>query len=110
MPIPDLDPRAIQGMMKMGGKKKLDTLIQMLQDHAPVRLKELAAATALSEAQAAARVLKTSASHLGLGSLEDCCDQVLESASWSPGSPLAAEAAAAYQRGLAALTALRQTL
>lgn len=110
MPIPDLDPRAIQGMMKMGGKKKLDALIQLLKDNAPARLKELQAAATVAEAHAAAQVLKSSASHLGLGSLEDCCDQVLERTDWSPASPLAAEAAACYQRGLKALLSLRETL
>jgi len=110
MSIPDLDPRAVHGLMKMGGKKKLDTLIQMLKDNGPARLKELAAATDLKEAQDAAHALKNSASSLGLSALEDVCDQILESKAWSPGHPLAKEAAAALDRGSRALVAERGRL
>lgn len=103
MNIPDLDPRALQGVMKMGGKKRLDTLIQMIQEHGPKRVQELAVASSLAEAQAAAAALKTSASHLGLSALEDLCDQVLEAKQWAPGSPLASQASDALKRALTAL-------
>lgn len=110
MSIPDLDPHAIHGIMKMGGKKKLDSLIQMLKDHGPARIQELLEASTLSEAQSAARVLKGSASHLGLGNLEDLCDQVLEAVQWTQRSPLAQQIQASYPRALSALLAERAKL
>jgi hypothetical protein len=110
MNIADLDPHALQSVMKIGGKKKLDTLIQMLKEHGPQRLAELAQAGSLAEAQSAAKVLKNSAINLGLSSLENCCDEILDAAQWSSGSALAAQAKAAYQRGLAALLAERAKL
>jgi len=96
--------------MKMGGKKKLDTLIEMLKEHGPKRIQELAAAGSLAEAKAAAAPLKSSASHLGLSALEDYCDQVLEATSWNPGNPLAASASVALRNGLAALAKERALL
>jgi len=101
MSIPDLDPHALHGLMKMGGKKKLDALIQLMKEHGPARVAELKG----GEAVAAAQALKTSASHLGLAALEDVCDQVIESGAASPA--LAAQADAALKRGLAALQAER---
>jgi HPt (histidine-containing phosphotransfer) domain-containing protein len=107
MDIADLDPHALQSVMKIGGKKKLDTLIQMLKEHGPQRLNELDQSNSLGEAQSAAKVLKNSAINLGLSSLENCCDEILAASQWNAGSPLAAQAKAAYQRGLAALMAER---
>jgi predicted transcriptional regulator len=96
--------------MKMGGKKKLDALIQLIQESGPARVAELAATPDLREAQAAARALKTSAANLGLAALEDLCDQVIEAKAWSQGHPLAGEAKAALARGHAALLAERARL
>ena len=110
MPIPDLDPRAAHSLMKMGGKKKLDALMQLLKESGPARVAELAATPDLREAQAAARALKSSAANLGLAALEDLCDQVLEAKAWSAKHPLAAEAEAALARGSAALLAERARL
>ena len=110
MPIPDLDPRAVHSLMKMGGKKKLDALMQLLREHGPVRVTELAATADLREAQAAARALKSSAATLGLAALEDLCDQVIESKSWRQGDPLTGQVQAALVRGSAALQAERARL
>ena len=110
MPIPDLDPRAVQSLMKLGGKKKLDTLMQLLLEHGPQRIAELSGTPDLREAQAAAKALKSSAANLGLGSLEDVCDQILEAQAWSAGHPLAAQAKAALARGSSALQAERRRL
>ena len=110
MSIPDLDPRAVHGLMKMGGKKKLDALIAMLRENGPARVSELAAAVELREAQSAAQARKHSASSLGLSALEDVCDQILEAKAWTAGHPLAREAAAALERGLRALAAERTRL
>jgi HPt (histidine-containing phosphotransfer) domain-containing protein len=108
MEFPDLDPKAVQSLMKMGGKKKLDTLIELLKQHGPARVAELKAAKTREEAHAAARALKQSASHLGLAALEDLCDQTLEAREgWNA---LAEQIAAALQRGLAALSAERARL
>lgn len=110
MSIHNLDSRAIQSLMKMGGKKKLDTLIELFKEQGPARVQELLSASSLSEAQAAARVLKTSASHLGLSVLEDLCDQVLKAHQWSGGSPLAQQIQASYPLALSALLAERNRL
>lgn len=104
MEFPDLDPKAFQGLMKMGGKKKLDTLVQMLKEHGPARIAELKG----SEGVAAAKALKTSASHLGLAALEDICDQIIEAGAVS--SALSGQADAALKRGLAALQAERSKI
>lgn len=104
MEFPDLDPKAFQGLMKMGGKKKLDTLVQMLKEHGPARIAELKG----PDGVAAAKVLKTSASHLGLAALEDLCDQVVEAGTVPAGLP--AQAEAALKRGLAALEAERRKI
>jgi hypothetical protein len=101
MSIPDLDPHALHGIMKMGGKKKLDALIELLKQHGPARITELKS----GEAVAAAEALKASASHLGLAALEDLCDQVIEAGAASPA--LVGQAEAALKRGLAALQAER---
>lgn len=110
MNLADLDPHAVHSIMKIGGKKKLDTLIQMLKDHGPTRLAELAQADDAAEAHAAAQALKSSAINLGLSALEDLCDQILAAKDWAPNSALASQAQAAFQRGLAALTAERNRL
>jgi hypothetical protein len=110
MEFPDLDPRSVQSLIKSGGKKKLDTLIEMLKTNAPQRLKELQAAGSPEEAKAVARVLKTSASNLGLAALEDVCDQIIEGKTWTAGSPLAKDAQVKYQAGLAALVKVRGTI
>lgn len=110
MSIPDLDPRALHGVMKMGGKKKLDALVQLLQEHGPKRVQELAEAGSLAEAKAAAAPLKSSASHLGLSALEDLCDQVLEATQWASGAALAAQASTALKNGLASLAKERAKL
>jgi HPt (histidine-containing phosphotransfer) domain-containing protein len=96
--------------MKLGGKKKLDTLMQLLQEHGPVRIAELSGTAELKEAQAAAKALKSSAANLGLGALEDLCDQILEAKAWTLGHPLAAQAKAALASGSAALQAERSRL
>jgi hypothetical protein len=110
MSIPDLDPRALQSLMKMGGKKQLDAEIQLLKEDGPLRLKEWAAASDLREAQSAARALKGSAAKLGLAALEDFCDQVLEAEAWPVDASLAGSAKAALQQGLRALENQRSLL
>jgi hypothetical protein len=110
MNIPDLDLRALQNLMKMGGKKQLDAEILLLKQDGAMRLKEWAAAGDLREAQAAARALKRSAAKLGLAALEDCCDQVLEAESWPINSGLVQAAKKAMQDGLKAVDLERSQL
>jgi HPt (histidine-containing phosphotransfer) domain-containing protein len=105
--IPNFDPYAFNSLMKMGGKKKLDALIGLLKESAPARMAELKAAPSLSEAQAAARALKTSAGNLGLARLEDFCDQVLVLKAWDAGNGLIPQMDASLRQGLAALLAQR---
>lgn len=73
----EFEPRIIGSVMKQGGKKKLDTLLTLFRAEAPQRVAEIESAADLTEAKAAARVLKTSAGNLGLLGLEDLCDRVL---------------------------------
>jgi HPt (histidine-containing phosphotransfer) domain-containing protein len=101
--IPDLDLRSVQSVMKLGGKKKLDALIALIQESGPARLREIKEAQSLSEARAAAQALKTSAGNLGLARLEDLCDQLIASKSWAPGSPLIQQMELSYRAGHKAL-------
>jgi HPt (histidine-containing phosphotransfer) domain-containing protein len=105
--IPDFDPRAFNSIMKMGGKKKLDALTALFAESAPARLRELVAAQDLGEARAAAQALKNGAGNLGLGRLEDLCDQVLNAKSWPAAPGLVAAMEQAYRRGQTALQAER---
>jgi HPt (histidine-containing phosphotransfer) domain-containing protein len=110
MDLPDLDIRAFQSLMKSGGKKKLDTLLEMLKVNGPQRLHEMLDSDSLAEAQAAARALKSSAANLGLSALEDSCDQILALKDWKPKHPLAVEAQAQLTKGQAALLKARQSI
>jgi hypothetical protein len=110
MNIPDLDSKALQRLMKAGGKKQLDTEIQLIKDDGAMRLKEWGAASDLREAQSAARALKASAAKLGLAALEDLCDQVLEAELWPVDPALLESAKGALQRGLRALEKERPLL
>jgi hypothetical protein len=110
MNIPDLDPKALQRLMKVGGKKQLDTETQLIKDDGSMRLKEWAAAGDLREAQAAARALKASAAKLGLAALEDLCDQVLEAEAWPLDPAMVESARGALQRGLKLLDQQRSLL
>ena len=110
MDIPDLDPRNYQSLLKLGGKKKLDTLMDLLKASGPERVQELLAATSLLEAQSAAKALKNSAANLGLAALEDTCDQILAARAWAPRHPLALEAQSRLAQGQAALNKARATI
>jgi hypothetical protein len=110
MNIPDLDAKALQRLMKVGGKKQLDAEIQLIKDDGSMRLKEWAAAGDLREAQSAARAIKASAAKLGLAALEDLCDQVLEAQAWPLDPSLPESAKGALQRGLRALEKERPLL
>ncbi|HTB33756.1 MAG TPA: hypothetical protein VK842_02755 [bacterium] len=110
MSIPDLDPKALQRLMKMGGKKQVDSETQLIKADGAMRLKEWAAAGDLREAQSAARALKASAAKLGLAALEDLCDQVLEAQAWPIDASLVETAKGALQRGLRALDNERSLL
>ena len=110
MDIPDLDPRSFQSLLKLGGKKKLDTLMELLKVSGPERVQELLGASSLGEAQAAAKVLKHSAGNLGLAALEDACDQILAAKAWAPKHPLALEAQSRLAKGQAALNKARSTI
>lgn len=103
MEIQDFDKHALQSLMKIGGKKKIDALIQMMKDSGPARLQELKETNELAEAKAAAQALKSSAIHLGLNGVEAACDQILEAKSWSAQAALALQAEAAFKRGWSAL-------
>lgn len=110
MNFDDLDPHAYQSLLKQGGKKKLDTLMDMLKANGPQRIQELLATNSVDEAKSIARALKSSAANLGLASLEDSCDQILTQNAWSPKHPLALEAQRRLGLGQAALIKARQTL
>jgi HPt (histidine-containing phosphotransfer) domain-containing protein len=101
--IPYLDQRTMLSVMKMGGKKRLDSLIDMVKGAGPVRIQDLKEARTLAEAKKAAQALKGSANNLGLAKLEDVCDQILESKTWTPGSALLGQAEQAWDRGKKAL-------
>jgi HPt (histidine-containing phosphotransfer) domain-containing protein len=105
--IPFLDPYAFNTVMKMGGKKKLDTLLGLLRESAPARLQEIKAAPSLAEAKAAAAALKTSAGNLGLARLEDSCDQILAFKTWDGAPALVASMEQSYRKGLEALLSQR---
>jgi|GEM_PF-2889336 len=105
--IPDLDQRTLQSVMKMGGKKKLDNLIDILDGSGSIRIQDLKGAKTLADAKEAAKSLKNSAGNLGLAQLEDICDQILDCKAWSPGSGLLKQAEAAFERGRKALRAYR---
>lgn len=107
MDFPDLDPRTFQSLLKLGGKKKLDALMEMLKTNGPLRIQELLVATDLAEAHSAAKALKSSAAHLGLAALEDTCDQILEAKHWSAKHPLALDAQSRLAKGQAALQRAR---
>jgi HPt (histidine-containing phosphotransfer) domain-containing protein len=96
--------------MKLGGKKKLDTLIAILNESGPLRLQDLKDAKTLPAAQSAAKMLKVSAGSLGLARLEDLCDQIVGCKSWNPASDLIQEVEQAYRKGVKALLSHRNEL
>ena len=110
MNFDDLDPHAYQSLLKQGGKKKLDTLMDMLKANGPERVQELLATSNLDEAKSIARALKSSAANLGLASLEDTCDQILTQKAWAAAHPLAQEAKSRLAKGQAALMKARQSI
>jgi hypothetical protein len=110
MEIPDLDPRSYQSLLKLGGKKKLDALMDLFKASGPERVQELLGASTLAEAHAAAKALKHSAANLGLAALEDTCDQILAAHAWTPKHPLALEAQSRLAKGQAALRQARSTI
>jgi hypothetical protein len=108
--IPYLDLRTVQSVMKLGGKKKLDTLISVLNESAPLRIQDLKDAQTLATAQSAARMLKVSAGSLGLARLEDLCDQIVGAKTWTPGADLLKEVELSYRRGVKALLSHRNEI
>jgi hypothetical protein len=108
--VPYLDVYTVQSVMKLGGKKKLDTLISILNDSAPLRIQDLKDAGTLSAAQSAAKMLKVSAGSLGLARLEDLCDQILNCKTWESGSSLVAQTEQAFKLGHKALLSHRNGL
>jgi hypothetical protein len=110
MELPDLEPHAYQSLLKLGGKKKLDTLLDLLKANGHQRVTEMQGTADLAEAKAAARALKSSAANLGLASLEDVCDQVLAAKAWSLKHPLSVEAEAKLRKGLSLLVQARAGL
>jgi hypothetical protein len=110
MDLPDFDRRALDSLMKSGGKKKLDALLEMLKVNGPQRVQEMLDADNLAEAQAAAKALKNSAANLGLAALEDSCDQILALKAWTPKHPLSLDAKKQLTAGQAALLKARQAL
>jgi len=108
--IPYLDLYTVQSVMKLGGKKKLDTLIAILNESGPLRLQDLKAAATLPAAQSAAKMLKVSAGSLGLARLEDLCDQIVGCKTWDQALELIQEVEQAYRKGLKALLSHRNEL
>jgi hypothetical protein len=74
----EFEPRMLQSIIKQGGKKKLDVLLELFRKEAPKRLAEIEATKDGVDAKAAARVLKASCATLGLLRLEELCDEILE--------------------------------
>lgn len=107
--IPPFDPRAVDNVMKLGGKKKLDALIEILNGSAPHRLEDLKKAASPAQARTAAQSLKVTAGNLGLARLEDLCDQVLE-ANRAPDAALARQLEQALGLGRKALAEHRARL
>ena len=108
--IPYLDLYTLQSVMKLGGKKKLDTLIAILNESGPLRLQDLKDAKTLPAALSAAKMLKASAGSLGLARLEDLCDQIVACKTWSPASELIQEVEQAYRKGVKALSTYRNEI
>ena len=106
----DLDPKVLKAVLKQGGKKQVDSLLELFKKNAPMRVKELEAAPDLDEAQAAAKALGRSAKNLGLTALTAACDDIVALNKWSTGAPLAMVPGALLAKGIAALTKLRLTL
>ncbi len=73
----DFDPRALEGLIHSGGKKKLDTLLEMFRKEGPDRVSEIEKSPDIKDAKKSAVALKASAANLGLLALEDLCDQIL---------------------------------
>ena len=103
----EFEPRIIQSVMKSGGKKKLDVLLNLFKAEAPQRAEEIATAADEIEAKAAARVLKSSAGNLGLLGLEDLCDQILAGGNFKA---LAPQVKAALNGSLRYLESQRKAL
>ena len=108
--IPEFDQRGFLSLMKLGGKKKVDALMELLGQSAPVRITELKAAKSLAEAKAAVQALKMSAGNLGLARLEDYCDQILESKTWPLPGGMIHHVELAYAHGHKALQAQRDRI
>lgn len=77
-PDTEFEVKFLQMIVKQGGKKKLDVLLELFRKEAPIRLEEIAQAQDTTEAKASARVLKSSCANLGLMGLESLCEQILE--------------------------------
>jgi HPt (histidine-containing phosphotransfer) domain-containing protein len=103
-PLKDFEPKSLQSIIKLGGKKKLDTLLELFRKEAPQRVNEIEGPDA-EESKAAAKVLKISCANLGLHALEETCEQVLAG---EPGS--AGRARPALQKALAWLEAQRKAI
>ena len=73
----EFEPRMLQSVIKQGGKKKLDTLLELFRKEAPKRVAEIEATKDGVDAKATARVLKASCATLGLLGLEELCDQII---------------------------------
>lgn len=106
----EFEPLALHSLIKQGGKKKLDILLDLFKTEAPKRVDEIEQAPSASEAVASAKVLKASASTLGLYALEDSCDQIIAAgASLSLASELAKRPRHFLSRALDYLEKTRKT-
>lgn len=106
----DLDPKVLREMVKQGGKKQVDTLLDLFKKNAPLRAKEVEAAPDLQEAQDAAKALQRSAKNLGLVALEVACAEIAAMKSWTPGNPYAKKIAPLIPKAVGALEKLRKNL
>jgi HPt (histidine-containing phosphotransfer) domain-containing protein len=77
-PGKEFEVQFLQMIVKQGGKKKLDVLLELFRKEAPIRLEEMAQAQDAQDAKASARVLKSSCANLGLMGLESLCEQIME--------------------------------
>jgi hypothetical protein len=109
----EYDKRAIESLMKRGGKKMLDSVMNRLREYGPGLIRDLETSPDAAVVAEAARTLKSCSADLGLLGLEDVCDRILEKAagdSWTADAGLAAELKHKWLNAFSWLDSMRLTL